>query len=73
MARARWLPLDACPPFDTSAVRSYDPKSLELYAQRYYWYVASLPYVVLNKPATSTLRTPGHSLTVTLMHMSWAC
>ena len=32
-----------------SRVRSYNPKSLELYAQRYYWYVAALPYVVLNR------------------------
>ena len=28
---------------------SYNPESLALYAQRYYWYVAALPYVVLNK------------------------
>jgi len=32
----------------TYSYRSYNPRSLELYAQRYYWYVASLPFIVLN-------------------------
>ena len=32
----------------TYSYRSYNSRSLELYAQRYYWYVASLPYLVLN-------------------------
>lgn len=35
-------------------LRSYNPKSLELYAQRYYWYVAAMPYVVLNRRTAVT-------------------
>lgn len=31
----------------TYTYRSYNPRSLELYAQRYYWYVRALPWVVL--------------------------
>ncbi len=38
----------------TYSYRSYNPKSLELYAQRYYWYVASLPYIVVNKRTALT-------------------
>ena len=38
----------------TYSYRSYNPKSIELYAQRYYWYIASLPYVVLNKRTAVT-------------------
>ena len=34
--------------------RSYHPRSLELYAQRYYWYVAAMPYLVLNKRTAVT-------------------
>ena len=32
----------------TYSYRSYNPQSLQLYAQRYYWWVAALPFVVLN-------------------------
>ena len=34
--------------------RSYNPISLQLYAKRYYWYVASLEYVVLNRRTAVT-------------------
>ena len=32
----------------TYTYRSYNPQSLQLYAQRYYWWVTALPFVVLN-------------------------
>ena len=38
----------------TYSYRSYNPISLRLYAQRYYWYVASLEYVVLNRRTAVT-------------------
>ena len=38
----------------TYSYRSYNPDSLFLYAQRYYWYVASLPYVILNRRTAVT-------------------
>ena len=38
----------------TYSYRSYNPRSIQLYAQRYYWYVAGLPYVVLNKRTAIT-------------------
>lgn len=38
----------------TYTYRSYNPISLQFYAERYYWYVASLPYVVLNRRTAVT-------------------
>jgi hypothetical protein len=38
----------------TYSYRSYNPISMHLYAQRYYWYVASLEYVVLNRRTAVT-------------------
>jgi hypothetical protein len=53
--RASHSTLPRLPPhWHGPTLRSYNPKSLELYAQRYYWYVASLPYVVLNRRTAVT-------------------
>ena len=38
----------------TYCYRSYNPKSIELYAERYDWWVESLEYVVLNKRTAIT-------------------
>jgi hypothetical protein len=38
----------------TYSYRSYNPVSMHLYAQRYYWYVASLEYVVFNRRTAVT-------------------
>ncbi len=53
----------------TYTYRSYSPRSLELYAQRYYWYVRALPWVVLNQRTAITrvlarrIMTPGSNPT----------
>ena len=38
----------------TYCYRSYNPKSIEFYAERYSWWVESLEYVVLNKRTAVT-------------------
>ena len=38
----------------TYTYRSYDSRSLKIYAERYGWYVASLPYIILNKRTAVT-------------------
>ena len=53
----------------TYTYRSYNPRSLELYAQRYYCYVRALPWVVLNQRTAITrvlarrIMTPGSNPT----------